>query len=274
MRVQIRAVGMVILLGSAAGCDRPTEPSMGPPQHTAAATVLQGLLAHYSFNTLTPIDNSGNGYHGTTFGMSDGEVYTDGVIGKALRFDGIDDYLSTPAAPTNSRTQGTVSLWMRTGGPTTNTLCGRPDLPNHQPFHCHYNIFGKVATEPGFRAQLGGPLDTGSDRFYFQVNGESAGFVPSGDYGFSSWHMYTFTWDANSKKIYFDGVLKATFPGGQTSPATGELLFGNNGSASYSGRERLKGDLDEIRVYDTALTQQEVETLFQIEGASLSGESQ
>jgi len=56
-------------------------------------TVQTGLVARYSFDTSTGIDDSGNGHtgsvlNGTTFGV--------GKVGTAAVFDGINDQIEIP----------------------------------------------------------------------------------------------------------------------------------------------------------------------------------
>ena len=55
----------------------------------ASADLNTGLIAHYSFDNNTD-DETGNGNNGIQYG---GITYIDGVIGKAARFDGVDDFM-------------------------------------------------------------------------------------------------------------------------------------------------------------------------------------
>lgn len=58
---------------------------------------LPDIVARYRLDTIsgnTVMDSSKNAYHGTVFGPS----LTDGIIDKALLFDGIDDYVRIPKA--------------------------------------------------------------------------------------------------------------------------------------------------------------------------------
>lgn len=231
------------------------------------------LLAHYSFDASTGADDTGNGHTGHVMGQPS-ELYVPGVRGSALHLQGGDDYFRVPAVTTNARPSGTVSMWMRTAGGTTRELCERRDLSFYLPFYCHYNLFAKEVPDnaPRFAAQLGGPLDTGSDRFYFQVDREGLGYVPAGAYTFASWHMYTFTWTPTEKRIFLDGSLLQQFPSTGPSPSDGDLLFGRNGTMSaLASRERLQGDVDEIRIYGSALNDAEVRALFEAETLPPSG---
>jgi hypothetical protein len=56
-----------------------------------------------------------------------------GMAGRAMSFDGDGDKIILPGEPTNARTAGTLSLWMKVNGPTTAELCGRTDLGSWVP---------------------------------------------------------------------------------------------------------------------------------------------
>ena len=60
----------------------------------AGVNLTDGLVAHYEFEGNAK-DSSGNGNDGTEHG---GVSYTNGVIGKAGSFDGVDDYLNLSKA--------------------------------------------------------------------------------------------------------------------------------------------------------------------------------
>jgi len=185
-----------------------------------------------------------------------------GTAGAALGFDGTD-WASVPGVTTDSKSAGTISLWVKIAGPTTAQDCGRTDLGNYDPFYCHYNIFGKATSGGGgLRAQLGGFdfVDDPWDTFYFQVAGEG-GFVPQSSYDFLDWHLYTFVWEPTTKRIYRDAVLLLETPGSFTSPVAESLFLGDNASPDVH-HERLQGTLDELRIYDRALTESEIQELF------------
>ena len=76
------------------------------------------MIAHYTFdekNGKTAKDTSEFGVNGTVYGAR----WTEGRIGGALDFDGIDDYVQIPNneshPPNNLKTndQGSISLWFK-----------------------------------------------------------------------------------------------------------------------------------------------------------------
>jgi hypothetical protein len=225
-----------------------------------------GVTAYYPLDGHAN-DESGNGHHGTNFGARPA-MDRFGNPGGALELDGFDDYISLPGTTTNSLASGTVSLWIQIELCTTPEQCKRTyDYPQDC-FVCQYNIFAKSSpTGYGFRAQFGSlacpgcPLDT----FGFVVNTKLHYDIipPDPSLNLGAWHMYTFTWSPEFKRLYFDGELRAEFPGGVQSPASGDLLLGRNPGGTYGHWEWLRGKLDDVCIYQRALSADEVLTLFE-----------
>ncbi len=204
-----------------------------------------GLVAYYPFNG-NANDESGNGNDG----MVDGATLTYDRFNNAnsaYTFDGIDDEIVFNFGPIKSQTVGTINLWVKFYD------------ENKQ-----YNIFSDENYL--FRSQLGGGPVNGPPQttFYFIVNGESSFWVPENTgYDFTNWHMYTFVWDNNSKKIYFDGNLLGEKSGGFISPPSSNLIISPN---SLARLERLHGVVDDIRLFNLSLTQDDIIDLFSEEG--------
>ena len=71
-----------------------------------------------------------------------------------------------------------------------------------------------------------------------------------------SWHHIALTWDGSSYKYYFDGSSVAT---------TGSSPIGISGTGFYLGKRadgvastELKGGLDEVAIFDTALNADQI----------------
>ena len=78
--------------------------------YTSSFNIDSGLIAHYEFENNTN-DSSGNGNHGTKYG---GGLYVDGVINKAMTFDGVGNssYVTIPQSAFNKYV-GTVGMWIK-----------------------------------------------------------------------------------------------------------------------------------------------------------------
>src|SRR5215211_3033810 len=76
----------------------------------------QGLVGHWRFDegrTRSTADSSGNGNDGTLQGAG-GPDWITGILGNALRFDGVDEYVNVP----NSASLGiggdiTIAAWIK-----------------------------------------------------------------------------------------------------------------------------------------------------------------
>jgi hypothetical protein len=65
----------------------------------------------------------------------------------------------------------------------------------------------------------------------------------------------TGTYDSTSARLYVNGALQATTASGQTVPNhTGPLTLGDASWGSYG----MSGSLDEVAIYSTVLTGQQV----------------
>jgi hypothetical protein len=72
-----------------------------------------------------------------------------------------------------------------------------------------------------------------------------------------AWHHVAYTWDGSSNRLYVDGVAATpTATAHDSGAVTGAFLGAGSASAEF-----YTGSLDEVRVYDRALTAQEVNSL-------------
>ena len=72
------------------------------------AGINDGLVAYYPLDG-NANDASGNGYNGTIYGNP--PQFITGKIGSAMKFDGVDDYVSLPALPGSP--EATITGWMQ-----------------------------------------------------------------------------------------------------------------------------------------------------------------
>jgi hypothetical protein len=75
------------------------------------------------------------------------------------------------------------------------------------------------------------------------------------------WHFYVSTFDSTGTSLYFDGQSRSYFSiGSPMLPATHDFAVGNNSE----GTAPFDGSLDEVRIYDRALSQEEILELYQL----------
>jgi len=212
-------------------------------------TLETGLVAHYPFNG-NANDESGNGNNGTVIGAT---LTTDrfGNENSAFNFDGIDDFTSINYFPLNSQSfPMSFNAWINfeslpVSGEYTGII-GYRDAIKDIVFELYY----------GFQ--------TGERTLNF-VCGYSPSAHSSFPYEFDSlWHQVTAVFDGSIPYLYIDGNLVSTGSGiPSTSINNGYFVLGSYNDG-YNGC--LDGMLDDIRIYNRALSESEVDSLYHKEG--------
>jgi len=206
-----------------------------------------GLVGHWKFEEAsgTLFDQSDNHNDGTSF---QGVLYQQtGRVGYALGFDGIDDYVvvGTTGTPTDTFSFGG---WLKTSA--THEIDGE-------------SISGTVGTagqryafDPahGGDADGGAGLSVGTNGILVYEHGSSympATAVYQADIG-NDWNHIMIVYDNKQPTIYLNGLAVRT---GLTSPravVNAPIQFGGMNYGFFEGL------LDEVRIYDYALSLGEV----------------
>jgi len=210
-----------------------------------AAPDPSALVAHYRFDG-NANDSSGNNYHGTAKG---GARYVGGKLGQALHLDGFDDYVAIRGMSYagTDLTEVTVSAWIRTSSPANQHIAS---------FDRNEYWRLQLAGEAGGPGLLGWSVMTSSG----QVDYGSARRVDDGQ-----WHHVAGVFDNGILTMYIDAGAETSVFGGSTF-GTGTTRFGfaaiGSEATEFDGRPNatgyFNGDLDELRIYDRALTQAEI----------------
>lgn len=78
--------------------------------------IASGLAAHYSFDSVEGdnlIDAGDNELNGTLFNFGDNPLVDEGIVGKAISFDGEDDFIEIPHNDLLTlSTEATISVWL------------------------------------------------------------------------------------------------------------------------------------------------------------------
>lgn len=185
-------------------------------------------------------DESGYENHGTIYGAT----WTDGKRGKALSFDGVDDYVEVSDSSTLDITGSiTIEAWVKA---------------DSFPAWARILEKGGYATGTGYGLVLLG--DTGKVRFEHNSGGATFEYV-DGITVLSAgvWYHVVAVFDGNAAYIYINGVLDNS----------GMWNYNTNSSASYNlkiGRGSVDeqdklwdGLIDEVRIHNRALSADEVE---------------
>lgn len=209
---------------------------------TATATISSGLAGWWPLNEgsgAVAFDNSGNGNNGTWNGSStNGSHYTGGKVGTyAGYFNGVNNQIN---ASDTVGTNITVSAWINYLGTSTTQV----------------PISGGNANDYFF-ALIGGALYTSqtnasSGQVYYTI----AGGVLTG------WHLYATTITTNGNNVswntYRDGVSIGTYLSSNGLMPVGISYLGVNAS----GGSHFFGPIDDVRVYNRALSGAEVQALY------------
>lgn len=189
-------------------------------------------------------DLSGNENHAE---FIDGPEWIDGVFGKALQFDGVASHVKIPdhANPTEAIT---VTAWVKSEGATWNQHGWV--LEKRDAFMLH-NIQG--STNMGWIVVNGGLWNLPFDW--------QAGAVGPDD--ITEWHMYTGTFDSATGEwyLYIDGNLESELDLNADALAEdfGPIFIGND---SVEAGRFGAGAVDEIAIFDVALSEEDIQTIF------------
>lgn len=211
------------------------------------ADVSDGLIGYWPFNG-NANDVSGNGHHGTVYGA----ILTSDRYGNpesAYSFNG-NSYISVPDDDSFTLGSGsfTISTWMQFSSTGSYYLMGHDEGPSTT----NKWIFW--------------PSTSGIN---FHVNTSSgSSFSPI---TYSGWNATLDTWyhlaivrDGNDYSIYVDGKEVSTSVDTRTIPnPNAPLLFGD--AESQHPERNFRGVLDEIRIYNRALSSDEINILISYE---------
>lgn len=223
-----------------------------------------GLVAYYPFNG-NPNDESGKGNNGTNIGGTILTIDRKGNTNSAYFFDGINDYINVNDANTlDFSNTFSISVWFQ------------QKAANYDNMFDSYNgwILSKqsVGTNDGFMidvfnsASQSNPLycssQSGRLRFVSRgITGTSTNFPEC--HLFNSWYHVCITYNNGTVKYYLNNVLAKSITSSSTN------IFNNNyplriGYSSSGSRniEYFNGSIDDIRLYNRVINENEVSALF------------
>lgn len=232
---------------------------------SASAIATSNLVGYWPFNGSTVETVSNNA------GTNTGTSFANGIKGQALQ-GANNSYVvyNTPPA-IQSLHSFTVSLWVNSPQ-NTNGIVGLLDIANAGNFWGNLVIFfenGGTATSANLKIHVN---NAGADAWL-------------GNYAISNpwntWMNIAVTYDATTStfKVYVNGSIIAT----QAQPGFGPLVFQNaskmvigtvqfqttpslNGGTTQPWASYLTGQVDEVRIYNVALSASDLGSLVKLEG--------
>ncbi|HVZ75731.1 MAG TPA: LamG domain-containing protein [Candidatus Paceibacterota bacterium] len=222
------------------------------------SSLASGLVAYWSLNGIDVTDKIYDRIGGYN-GYADGSVATSsmkvaGKLGQALHFNGMGDYIrnTSVVSAISGNTQGSVSVWFRRTADTNGSLIylGQSGTNN--------NIFRLLYTAGGTISLL----LKGSSDFY------RATATLAYD---TKWHQLTFTVNSLGNTLYIDGsAVGLGYTSGSSSTSNwfssiGSMDLWTDGYELISSPSSpFAGDIDEIRVYNRALSANEAKQLYNL----------
>jgi hypothetical protein len=217
-----------------------TDTFAGYQRHVYSFTEL--LVAHLNLDATSGViatDSSGYGHNGALF---NGPTWTNGKVGGALGFDGIDDYVVTDGVAVNTAPGGrnTVAFWMKWNGGNTQMPFG---------WNQAYDLFlynGSFGINTG-EGNILGLSSAGMAGQWVHVAVVFPNGVPS----------------ASNAKMFINGVAQPLTARIRTTTASRSAtprFFISGWGATPTGF-KFGGEIDDLRVYNHALTAGEVAAL-------------
>lgn len=209
-----------------------------------------GLRAYYPFSG-NANDISGNN-NNPVFNNATLTADRFGNPNSAYHFNGTNTYMRVTDNPTlNMGNKMSLAIWVKPTayytGPCYNSMCVMKSNPATLPSN-YFIRFADVYT--GCTAP-----STAVERFAGNTAVATTPFVQ-----LNQWYSVVWTSDGITEKIYVNCVLRSSVPaGGVPYTNVSDLLMGKNVDPSFP--YWLDGDLDEVRIYDRALNQDEVNVL-------------
>jgi hypothetical protein len=235
-------------VASADSTDNPSVPLASAQPTPSCAPTPPNMIAWL------PGDNHANDLAGSFNGtLQNGATYAPGKVLQAFRFDGVNDYVDLGTSSALAPPVLTVDFWMNPQG--------TPALVSHPVSRWGHSTQIPDSWQFGYQP---------NNKIYFttrnvagtQVTIGSTSVLPLGQ-----WSHVAATYDGSSVKLYINGVQEAvaSFSGvvrhNTSTTAIGCKITG--GVCNYP----FKGLVDEVEIFDRALTPSEIKAIFAAGGA-------
>ncbi len=184
-------------------------------------------------------DSSDNANDGTLQG---GPNWVAGKIGGGLEFDGTDDHVDCGNDESlNITGEITIAAWVHPTGPGDSDYPRVVDKSN-----------GTGGADPGYKLYL-----RSAENYLVTLSGGGVYLNSSSSLDLNAWNYVVYTTDGTQRKLFLNDAWEVwdetTLPVESSNP----LFIGN----SPAGARHFEGILDEVRVYNRALGEDEIQTI-------------
>jgi len=212
------------------------------PVNSHPQLIERGKILHFTFDGTDPskvYDISGY----KNDGIIGGAIRDVGFIGKAMKFDGVDDYVEVPNTPvldTVGQTNAfTVSVWVKP-----------------------YVIWNYDRIVYWLGSLMHVYVVEGEGRMRCLVSGLDPGvYVSNSPLEADKWSFWALTWDGSKVRLYKNGELDTELSStGTFDPSGRKVVIGN--WENYTDPRTFHGWIDEVRIYNRALSSEEIRALY------------
>ena len=210
--------------------------------------LTDGLVGHWTFNEgkgLTAYDFSGNDNHGTLVGAPDWSENRFFEEDRALEFDGVGDYVDISYTGFPVMTSITVSAWYR-----PNQASGKYShlVTRYGPNGISFSLY-----------QASSKLE-----FYINGGGEANLIISDNDVIIeNTWHHIVgiFNGETKNQEVFINGLSagKRNYNVVLNNSNTNIVI----GDSAYHDVSKFDGQIDEVRIYNRALSPSEVKLLYE-----------
>ncbi|MEW5759807.1 MAG: LamG-like jellyroll fold domain-containing protein [Candidatus Thermoplasmatota archaeon] len=162
--------------------------------------------------------------------LRNGVLWTDGKYGKALEFDGNDDYVSVKDRPSLNPTKITVEAWI-------------------EPYKFPTD-YGTIINKTNYAIEIN---KEGKVNFTIWNGSEYCSLISDIALEISKWNHVVGTYDGINARVYINGKIVGQKWVDKLSLLTGSLNIG-----SFAGTNSFNGRIDEVRIYNKPLSIEEI----------------
>ena len=227
-----------------------------------AVPYYYGMVAEWHFDECTwygsageILDSSGNGYNGQSHNISETDDGPEREAGQTCKAAALNlgtttnQYVSLDNTAVDGLSDFSVSLWCRV-----------------EALSSELSTLLSGANSGQSNAMLIYFLSATSMRTHLGDDGNTSTFTLGSSVDDGVWHHVVWTREGATQNIYIDGTLEdtETGPSATISVDTGGLLLGQEQDAVGGGfvtNQIFQGWIDEVRIYNRALSASEVTTL-------------
>ncbi len=229
------------------GYDNPKGSELVEGKGQVLGATTNGLVGYWNFDEgsgTTASDSSGSGNNGT---LVNGPTWTDGKVGSgALSFDGSNDYVSMGNS-NNAPPTFTLSAWVKHNIPENNV-----------------GIAGKHTGGNGYYLSTFYNGSNGIRKVSLTIN--STTISSNGSFPEGTWIHVVGVFDGTNAMLYLNGVFDKSAPSLAPNPTSAGFFVGAQNATRFNGL------IDEVRLYNRALSAQEVLDIYN-DGSSAPGGS-